>query len=268
MNIETLLVTDLDGTLWDGEEECHQDSLSAIDKVRDSGTHLLIATGRRLRSVRQPFLKYGITEETVLLNGSIGYDFTNESNFYKRQFANDNEARIKEIFTTCGLSPCFYADDSFVYASSPSTSQGHIDAIGEDLILMNQPNDFPLDRHILSFCLLGVEKSRLEEAEHLISSESLGSVAYYRDRLFGEYSLMVQPPNTSKWIGVELWCEHYGVSPARIVAVGDAGNDFELLTGADFSVAIEDSEQFLLDVADATIPPPSKGGWAQILDYL
>ena len=268
MNVETLLVTDLDGTLWHGQEECHPDSIMAIEKVRTLGIHLLVATGRRLRSVRRPFLKYGITEEAVLLNGSIGYDFKKESNFFERQFPVENEERIKEIFVTCGLSPCFYADDSFVYAYSPSTSQGHIDAISADLIQMNGPNQFPTDRRILSFCLLGVEKSRLEEAEHLISSESLGSVAYYQDRLFGEYSLMVQPPNTSKWTGVELWCEHYDVYPDRVVAVGDAGNDFELLTGADFAVVIEESEQFLLDIADEIIPSPSKGGWAQILDYL
>lgn len=268
MNVETLLVTDLDGTLWHGEEVCHPDSILAIERVRAAGVHLLVATGRRLRSVRRPFLKYGITEEAVLLNGSVGYDFKNETKFFERHFSTEDVTRIKEIFIHCDLSPCFYADDSFVYAYSPSTSQGHIDAIGPDLIQMNGPNQFPEDRHILSFCLLGIPKAKLEEAEHLISSEALGSVAYYEDRLFGEYSLMVQPPNTSKWSGVELWCEHYDVSPSRVVAVGDAGNDFELLTGADFAVVVEESEQFLLDIADGTIPSPSKGGWAQILDYL
>jgi len=75
VNIETLVVTDLDGTLWFNGEECHPDSLSAIDQLRNDGILLLIATGRRLRSVTGPFHSLGISEEAILLNGSVGYDF-------------------------------------------------------------------------------------------------------------------------------------------------------------------------------------------------
>ncbi len=268
MNIETLVVTDLDGTLWFNGEECHPDSLSAIDQLRNDEIPLLIATGRRLRSVTGPFHSLGISEEAILLNGSVGYDFKNNRNFFIRTFPPTHQERLREIFVACDLSPCFYADDSFVYAASPTTSEGHIEAIGADLITLEDRDSFPADRQILSFCILGVDKSLLEEAESVISSEDLGSIAYYEDRLFGKHSLMVQPPSTSKWTGVKEWCAYYGVTPSKIVAVGDAGNDIELLAGADIALVIEGSEEYLLEMADHTIPEPSEGGWAKVIEFI
>ena len=268
MQVETLVVTDLDGTLWFDGEECHPSSLAAIDELKKSGVPLLIATGRRLRSVTDAFQRYELSDQAVLLNGSLGYCFEKSSNFFLQEFPTESELRIKEIFNDCSLSPCFYADDSYVYVSSPTTSEGHLEVIGADLVEIDDLNLFPTNKKILSFCILGIDKSFLERAESIISRESLGTVAYYEDRLFGKHSMMVQPPSTSKWTGVVKWCEQYDIQPSKIIALGDAGNDRELLEGADVSVVVEKSEQYLLEMADYVIPPPSKGGWAKVLNLI
>ena len=268
MQVETLVVTDLDGTLWFDGEECHPSSLAAIDELKKRGVPLLIATGRRLRSVTDAFQRYKLSDQAVLLNGSLGYCFEKSSNFFLQEFPTESELRIKEIFNDCSLSPCFYADDSYVYVSSPTTSEGHLEVIGDDLVEIDDLNLFPENKKILSFCILGIDKSFLERAESIISRESLGTVAYYEDRLFGKHSMMVQPPSTSKWTGVVKWCEHYDIQPSKIIALGDAGNDRELLQGADVSVVVEKSEQYLLEMADYVIPPPSKGGWSNVLNLI
>ena len=268
MKVETLVVTDLDGTLWFDGEECHPSSLAAINQLKKRGVPLLIATGRRLRSVTDAFQRYKLSSQAVLLNGSLGYCFEKSSNFFLQEFPTESELRIKEIFNECSLSPCFYADDSYVYVSSPTTSEGHLEVIGADLVEIDDLNLFPGDKKILSFCILGIDKSFLERAQSIISRESLGTVAYYEDRLFGKHSMMVQPPSTSKWTGVVKWCEHYDIQPSKIIALGDAGNDRELLQGADVSVVVEKSEQYLLEMADYVIPPPSKGGWSNVLNLI
>ena len=268
VNIETLVVTDLDGTLWFNGEEIHSDSLAAVEELKRRNIPLLVATGRRLRSVVEAFRRYEFRGQAVLLNGSLGYCFKRSEPFFLSDFPDSNETRLREIFNACSLSPCFYADDSYVYVSSPTTSSGHLEAIGADLIEMDNLGLFPKDRKVLSFCILGIEKSLLQEAESIISTESLGTVAYYEDKLFGEHSLMVQPPFTSKWTGVEKWCQYYDIVPSQVIALGDAGNDKELLKGADIAMVVEDSEDYLMEMADYVIPPPSKGGWAKILDLV
>ncbi len=268
MNVETLVVTDLDGTLWFDGEECHAASLDAIGHLATLGVPLLVATGRRLRSVDTAFHKHGFKGQAILLNGSLGYCFDEMETFFERGFPTKNENRIREIFRICELSPCFYADDSYVYAASPTTSKGHLEAIGSDLVELANLDLFPDKRKILNFCILGIEKPRLDEAEGLISSEGLGTVAYYEDSMFGNHSIMVQPPATSKWSGVQEWCKHYDVNPRKIIAVGDAGNDFELLEGADLAVVVEGAEQYLIDLADEIIQAPSRGGWAEVINFL
>ena len=48
------------------------------------------------------------------------------------------------------------------------------------------------------------------------------------------------------------------------MAVGDAGNDLEMLTNADVSIVVKGAEKRLLDLADYTIDQPDIGGWAKI----
>ena len=55
MDDHTLVVTDLDGTLWFDGETCHQESLNAFREIQNQGVPILVATGRRLRVVADTF---------------------------------------------------------------------------------------------------------------------------------------------------------------------------------------------------------------------
>jgi hypothetical protein len=261
-------VSDLDGTLWYNGEECHPDSRKALSYIQKRKIPLLIATGRRLRIVATAFKELDLLQPCILLNGSLGYDFQTEKTFFQRGFTPASSRRIMDIFTENNLSPCIYADDSYVYASSPTTSAGHLQAVGNDLRSIDSFNSLPVGTEILNYCVLGVSENELRDVAEKITKEHLGNATLYQDRLFGGHSLIVQTPNTSKWSGVEAWCNYYEITASRVIAVGDAGNDFELLKEADISIVVENSEQTLLDMADYTIPKPETGGWAQIVNYL
>ena len=74
MHIETLIVTDLDGTLWHGREICHEATLAAVAELDAMGVPVLVATGRRLGSARKGFDANGLSLPAVLLNGAIVRD--------------------------------------------------------------------------------------------------------------------------------------------------------------------------------------------------
>jgi soluble P-type ATPase len=56
------------------------------------------------------------------------------------------------------------------------------------------------------------------------------------------------------------------VDPARVLAVGDAANDVELLTGAAVACAMGDAPPEVLALADHVLPSAAVGGWAAIAD--
>jgi len=90
----------------------------------------------------------------------------------------------------------------------------------------------------------------------------------YGELIYGGWSITTQPPGVSKWLGVERYCEFVELEQPRILALGDGGNDVELLRGADVSLGIDGGDPVALSASDRIIPRPEQGGWAAVLDYL
>ncbi|HJM29440.1 MAG: HAD hydrolase family protein [Acidimicrobiales bacterium] len=268
MDNKTLLVTDLDGTLWFDGETCHPKSLEAFRTIQDRNIPILVATGRRLRIVADSFKQFGWRVPCLLLNGSLCYDFNRNYNLFSVPFSQEASTSILEIFESHDLSPTVYADDSYVYANEPTTSSGHIEAIGTDLIQTQNLNVYKQGLNALNFCILGLQKTELNNVVSELRSTGFGNPSFYIDRLFGGYSLTVQPPEVSKWSGIMQWCTTVGFKPSRIVTIGDAGNDLEMLSNADTAIVVKGAEQRLLDLSDHTIDIPEVGGWAQIPELL
>ena len=111
-------------------------------------------------------------------------------------------------------------------------------------------------------------REKLEGVAKDLSDSGFANPSLYKDQIFDGYSLTVQPLNISKWSGILQWCEYTNFSPSRIITVGDAGNDLEMLIHADKSIVIAGAEKRLLDIADHVIPPPKVGGWSEILHFL
>jgi hydroxymethylpyrimidine pyrophosphatase-like HAD family hydrolase len=82
------------------------------------------------------------------------------------------------------------------------------------------------------------------------------------------HSCTVGPLGLSKWDGVVVYCEHAGIDPSRILAIGDGPNDVELLERAAVAVVPSCGQQPALAVADHVVRPTRDGGWADVLDLV
>ena len=95
-----------------------------------------------------------------------------------------------------------------------------------------------------------------------------GSASIVEDLIYGGSTVQVRPPAVSKWSGVLAYCAEQGIDPGRVLAVGDAVNDLELLEGAAVACAVATAAPAVLARADHVIGPPSSGGWAAVLDLV
>lgn len=265
---ETLVVTDLDGTLWNHEARCHQRTLEALGELSAAGVPVLAATGRRLTGTRLGFEGNGLTLPAVCLNGALGWDFETERAFHTETFEPSALRAVFEVLESHGLSPCIYTDDGMVHAASPTTHDRHVESLGDELVRIASTWHLPPERLVLCLSMLGVDEELLAPAAAALASNQHGKLDLYPDHLFGGWSIMVQPPGISKWQGVEAWCAHAGLQPTRIIALGDGGNDLELLANADVALAVEGGDSRALALGDALIPGPDQAGWAQVLDHI
>jgi len=87
-----LVVTDLDGTLWDEDERLHPRTAAAITELDRRGIDLLVATGRRVTSTRDPLARAGLHPPAVVLNGALGLDLATATRFHRQTFPLDAPA--------------------------------------------------------------------------------------------------------------------------------------------------------------------------------
>lgn len=261
----TLIVTDLDGSLWGSDVQCHPKTKAALAELERQKVPILVATGRRESSARFGLDRNGLSFPSVLLNGSLGVHMATRKRFHERGFTPAQTAEVIEILTAAGISPVAYiATGKVRHNGSPTTSARHTRTTRIDLV-HGLPDENDL---VVGFSMLGLGHDDLAHGVDALDESDVAETVFYEDHLYKGWSLMVQPAGISKQVGIDAYIDHAGVVPDRVIAIGDGGNDLEMLAAADVAVGCAGGDERALALADVVVPHPDEGGWAQILKLL
>lgn len=268
MTTVDLVVTDLDGTLWFGAEETHPSTVAAWRELERRGIPVLVATGRRVTSTSTPLARLGFAPPAAVLNGALVLDLDTGERYRRQAYTADDASKVLDAFRALDVEPCVYVDHAEIdvfFGARPSTHPSHLQGLGStgeraDL------EEIVIAHPVLMFGLVGHPPDRLAE----ISAALAGAAESHLSGpdQYGGHSFTVTPKGLSKWIGVVAYCQHAGLDPSRVLAIGDGPNDCELLAAAAIAVAPSDAFPQALAAADHLVDSPRDGGWAQILDLL
>jgi hydroxymethylpyrimidine pyrophosphatase-like HAD family hydrolase len=274
-----LVVTDLDGTLWHTDDRLPDTVLRAVGELEARGVPLLVATGRRLTSTRDPLARFGLAPPAVMLNGAVGVDLATSTRFHLAPFPIEEALAAYDAFTSVGLSPVVYVDhdryDVFLGAD-PDTNPAHVQALGdtagrrwggEGRRAVDDLREAVATTPVLGYSMIGVPFPAAERAFASLK----GVVEVHLDRSIdypGLASLTAAPRDQSKWDGVLAFCRLHDLDPDRVLAVADGPNDLELLTGALVRVVPEVAHPAARALATHTIPAARHGGWTALPDLL
>lgn len=266
-----LVVTDLDGTLWDTSDirALHPRTAAAIDELERRGFALLVATGRRLASTRAPLARFGLHPPAVLLNGAMVVDLATDERIHRHAFAPDDATAVLQQFLAAGVEPCVYVEhdevDVFV-GENPATHPEHLRSFGE-WARTGELDHIVATEAVLAFGVLSIPAD--QAAEVAVKLEAIANAHLSDERQYsGGMTITVAPPDLSKWLGVEAFCVARGYDPHKVLAIGDGPNDLELLDGAAVAVVPEDAHPEAIARADHIVPKALHGGWADLLDLL
>lgn len=268
VNAIDLVVTDLDGTLWDGDVAVHDRTLAAVATLEERDVPLLVATGRRRRSAQQALAAAGLAPPAVLLDGALGIDLATGAEFHRRSFGPDRAGLVLDAFLAQDLQPCVYIAGNgtdVVVGSEPATHPRHLDAL-EPWLRRGDLAAATAHEDVLCFGIVGGDRGRLDEVAASLAPHASALVT--DDRVFGGATVMVAPHQVTKWDGVEAFCRARGLDPTRVLAIGDGENDVELLRRSAVACVVEDGCAEALACADVVVGPAVRGGWAELLDHL
>ena len=269
MSAIDLVVTDLDGTLWDTSEDVHEHTREALAELERRGVPLLVATGRRRASTQDGLARLGLAPPAVLLDGALGLDLATGQRFHRRGYDPDAAVRVLDAFLAEGLEPCVYVDRPDVevlVGDHPSTSARHLEKLGNLAQRVDDLRAATATEPVLSFGIVSGEPERLDAVMTNVSDVASPRVS--RDTMFGGVTMMVPPRDVSKWDGVVAFCSLRGLDPSRVVAIGDGENDLEILANAAVACVISEGCDAALELAHHVLDPPHAGGWAQILAHV
>ena len=268
-----LVVTDLDGTFWDAGTNVHPSVLAAVAELERRGVPLLVATGRRLTTTRDPLAAAGLQPPAICLNGALGIDLATTQRFHRAPFSRDGALAAFDAFTSVGLNPVVYVDhprfDVFL-GPRPDTSARHVEDLGGTAgrrPSVAELRDTVADECVLGFSMIGVPFDAAEAAHAALT----GVAEAHLDRSIdhpGFAAMTVAPLGQSKWDGVLAFCAHRGIDPSKVMAVADGPNDLELLAHAAVRVVPKVAHPDALALATTVIPSAEDAGWSEVPSLL
>jgi HAD superfamily hydrolase (TIGR01484 family) len=274
-----LVVTDLDGTFWHTDDHVPAPVLEAVAELDRRSIPLLVATGRRLTSTRDPLARFGLAPPAIMLNGAIGVDLATDERFHLAPYSTKDALAAYDGFVRAGLSPVVYVDDpryDVFLSQDPNTNPAHVQALGDTAgrrwgsdqrTSVEDLRAAVADHAVLGFSMIGVPFADAEQA----FAELQGVVEVHVDRSIdfpGMASLTAAPRDQSKWDGVLAFCEVRGIDATKVLAVADGPNDIELLSHASRRAVPAAAHPRALELATTVIPSAEAGGWAEILSLV
>lgn len=263
-----LVVSDLDGTLWERPEAVPSRTRAALAELAARGVPLLIATGRRVASTREPLAAIGVAPPAVVLNGGLGLDLSSGRRFHRGGFSASDAAAVLAAFVAWDIEPCVYVDHDarpVWVGSSPSTHPEHLAGFGDD-VSTGSLDRVVGDEYVLAFAVLGIPEHRAAGLERALAGVATPHLA--ADRQYGGFTVTVAPSSGSKWDGVEAFCAEQGIDTGAVLAIGDGPNDAELLANAAVAVVPDDAHPTARALADHVVGRAADGGWADLLELL
>ncbi len=281
-----MLVLDLDGTLLDDEKEIPEINKQAIQKLHDDfGIIPVIATARPLEVAKYIADKGGPAFQSYIIatNGAILKDIQTGEYLINQSLLPEQLKGLIEVCQNnsleyeCMTTKCEVADAQYSYRrvvdpmydnmGVPFNYQENLESF-----ILNSKDPIPL------FAVNGTEEELEECYEELanipglqISGQCIRTTPLKDSQ--GKIETLayhdIMREGVTKASAIEKLAEHLGIQKEEIIAIGDGGNDIEMLQTAGLKIAMQNATPKLKEIADIITPVDNnQGGVGLILEDL
>ncbi|AUJ23311.1 Cof-type HAD-IIB family hydrolase [Virgibacillus dokdonensis] len=218
-----LIALDMDGTLLTKDHEITPLTRQAISEAMDKGIHVVLSTGRWLKSC-YPFAEsLGLQSYLVTVNG--GEIWTKDQELVEQHlFDSKKIEQMYHIATGLGLTTWMITTEQ-VYR-----------------------NELPENVHELKWLKFGCESHDPVTLEKMIKELSFIDGLEMTNSL--PTNLEVNPEGVNKAKGLEKVCNLVGITMDEVMAVGDSLNDIKMIQQAGVGVAMGNAQEAVKKASD------------------
>lgn len=270
-----MLVLDLDGTLLDDYKEIPAKNIEAINKLhKDFGIVPVIATARPLEVARYIADKGGDAFQSYIIatNGAILMDIQKEEYLINQSLSQEQISELVDVCKKNGLeyefmtTKCEVADSKYSYRRVVDPMY---DNMGVPFNYQSNLEEYisNINDYIPLFAVNGT-KEELEncfsELESIAGIQISGQCTRTTPEIDGRIETLcyhdIMKEGVTKASAIKVLANHLGIKKEEIIAVGDGGNDIEMLQTAGLKIAMKNATDKLKEVADFITPVDNNNG--------
>lgn len=255
-----LIVSDIDGTLIDTNEELKEEFHKLKSFVKENNIPFTLATGRCYDEVHDFINEFEVDLPIVVNNGAGAvkdgdflWETTMKASILRQAIEYADELDMV-IVTSDGISNKSYRHNDYIrnqiekfgrYEEIYKPEGGEWDTANIQKLLIIDP----------------LPEGRIDSVlEKLEPYKDMLNIVKYNDR-----SVDIMPASTNKAEGVLNIARILNIDLKNIMAIGDAKNDIEMINMVGVGVAVSNADPKLKEVADYVCDYPNAGGVLQAI---
>jgi len=266
MKMYKLIAIDMDGTLLTEDKKITTKTKDAIKMASNLGVKIVLTTGRPIQGIKQSLEELNLTNKddyVIALNGA----FICRNDDYSILSSNETLTGkdLKYIYNKVkALKTYFHAftkDEDLVDKKSKFSIAEEM-RINLKVRVVNFLGEIKDDDEILKV-VLEEEKNVLDEITDKIPKELFEKYTVIRSV---DFMLEFMKKGCNKASGIEKLAQYLGISREEIIAIGDAGNDKEMIKYAGLGVAMANAEDEIKNMADFITKSNEEDGVSCVID--
>lgn len=263
-----LLALDMDGTVLNTNKEITPKTAAAIRKALTEGHEVLFCTGRNLVEMRKELALFPEMRYAICCSGAVVKDLKTGENLSMTTLDYDLAKRVIQAAAGMDVNIVYFIGDD-LYADR--TVRGRMDHYNCQCF-----------HNLYETCAIWMEDpaSMMERLPDQIRKINLffhDPVEYRRmGELLDEMGVNhpsgiplnyeISPADVSKGKGIEVLCQHLGLSMEQAIGCGDEGNDLAMIQMAGLGVAMGNASEPIKAAADVIVADCDHDGVAQAIE--
>ncbi len=239
-----LWISDIDGTLVDYDGYCSDKMRKTIEKVNNSDTKLILATGRMFMGADYAASKFDLKNPVVCYQGAVVR--TKDEVLWESLIDNDlvreiiNYLRKRKIHTHVYNEDILYIeDDNKNIMNAYCQGRGTVYEVVnfDEIKLKNVPKILGVieDKKIMQ----EIKQELIEKYGHILTIVQSSPIY-----------LEINDKNASKGSALNFLKKYYNLNTDETLATGDQDNDIDMLKNAGVKISVGTNSSELLKIAD------------------
>ena len=268
--MNTLFVSDLDGTLLTKDERVSDYSREHLNALIARGMQFTYATARSVGSARRALQGLNISLPAVYYNGGLIYDTSSRRTLRYSCFDDALKAYVLSVLKEYGILPFVYSATeqreivAWLAGKESFGMRRYLERRQGDARLFSAASEGELlAGYVFYFKCIG-PKEQIERAWNVLKYDPRVICIFHQEMYQNDFWMEISPHEATKANAVAYLKTLLGCD--RLVCFGDTSNDSDMFDVCDEKYAVKNADDWLKEKATAVIGYCEEDGVAKWLD--